>query len=100
MSNAGVVHPLSDPDIVDRLGADLRSAGFDAVGVPELLGLAAHRALGRGFAEIFLIPYSEKFWTVHPREMSFEWTLGRVPQPRLSQVLRGAPSGVGGLGDF
>ncbi len=48
MNDVGVVHPLSDPDIVDRLGADLRSAGFDAVGVPELLGPAAHRALGRG----------------------------------------------------
>ncbi len=40
--------PLSDPNVVDRLGADLRAAGFDAVGVPELLGTAAHRALGRG----------------------------------------------------
>lgn len=49
-----------------------------------------YRSLGRGFAQTFLIPYSEKFWTVHPREMSFEWTGGRVPQPRLSQVLRGA----------
>lgn len=40
--------PLTDPDVVDRLGADLRAARFDAVGVPELLGTAAHRALGRG----------------------------------------------------
>lgn len=49
-----------------------------------------HRSLGRGFAETFLVPYSEKFWTVHPREMTFEWTGNRVPQPTLGQVLRGA----------
>lgn len=40
--------PLTDLEIVDRLGDDLRTAGFDATGVPELLGSAAHRALGRG----------------------------------------------------
>lgn len=48
MSAPDTHQPLSDPDVVDRLGADLRSGGFDAVGVPELLGPAAHRALGRG----------------------------------------------------
>lgn len=46
--------------------------------------------LGRGFADTFLIPYSEKFWTVHPREMTHEWTGNRVPQPTTAQVLRGA----------
>lgn len=40
--------PLTDLEVVDRLGDDLRSAGFDADRVPELLGPAAHRALGRG----------------------------------------------------
>ncbi len=48
------------------------------------------RSVGKGFAETFLIPYSEKFWTVHPREMTFEWTGNRVPQPTTRQVLRGA----------
>jgi methylase of polypeptide subunit release factors len=41
-------HPLSDHDVVERLGADLRGAHYDADGVPELLGTSAHRALGRG----------------------------------------------------
>ncbi|MGS0687080.1 DUF7782 domain-containing protein [Nakamurella sp. GG22] len=40
--------PFSDPNVVDRLGADLRAAGYDADAVPELLGRSAHRALGRG----------------------------------------------------
>ena len=46
--------------------------------------------LGKGFADTFLIPYSEKFWTVHPREMTYEWAGNRVPQPTLAQVIRGA----------
>jgi protoporphyrinogen oxidase len=50
-----------------------------------------YRSVGKGFADTFLIPYSEKFWCVSPKEMTFEWTgNNRVPQPRLSQVLRGA----------
>lgn len=49
-----------------------------------------YKHIGRGFAETFLIPYSEKFWTVHPREMTFEWTENRVPHPSSWQVLRGA----------
>lgn len=47
-------------------------------------------SVGNGFADTFLIPYSEKFWGVHPREMTFEWTGNRVPQPTTWQVLRGA----------
>src|SRR5688500_17654844 len=58
-----------------------------------------NRSVGRGFASTFLIPYSEKFWTVHPREMTFEWTNNRVPQPSTWQVLRGAiwskPTNIG-----
>ena len=49
-----------------------------------------YRSLGKGFAEHFLIPYSEKFWTVHPSQMSCEWAGARVPQPTLRQVVRGA----------
>lgn len=49
-----------------------------------------YRNFGRGFAETFLIPYSEKFWTVHPREMTHRWMGNRVPRPSIWQVLRGA----------
>ncbi|MBP2453636.1 DUF7782 domain-containing protein [Mycolicibacterium lutetiense] len=37
-----------DADVVDAIGADLRSAGFTTDGVAELLGADAHAALGRG----------------------------------------------------
>lgn len=37
-----------DPDLVDAIGADLRSAGFTTDGVADLLGADANAALGRG----------------------------------------------------
>jgi len=40
--------PMTDLDVVDRLGADLRAAGYDSTGVPDLLGTSAHGALSRG----------------------------------------------------
>lgn len=44
---AVTAHPLTDLNIIDRIGADLRAAGFDADTVPDFLGDRAHRALGR-----------------------------------------------------
>lgn len=49
-----------------------------------------YRSVGKEFAERFLVPYSEKFWTTHPSNMSCDWAGARVPQPSLKQVLRGA----------
>lgn len=49
-----------------------------------------YRNIGRGFSDTFLIPYSEKFWSVPTNEMTFEWTSNRVPTPNFLQVLQGA----------
>jgi protoporphyrinogen oxidase len=46
--------------------------------------------IGKGFADTFLIPYSQKFWTVDPAEMTCDWTNNRVPETSIWQVLRGA----------
>ncbi len=46
---------------------------------------------GNGFGRQFLIPYSEKFWCIHPSEMTPEWTgEQRVPMPKISDVVKGA----------
>ncbi len=47
-------------------------------------------AFGRGIAEHFMIPYSEKFWTVHPRNMTTDWLDVRIPMPALHEVVEGA----------
>ncbi|MEE3850796.1 methyltransferase [Gordonia sp. LSe1-13] len=40
--------PLTDANVVDALGRDLRCAGYTGDGVGDLLGEAANEALGRG----------------------------------------------------
>jgi UDP-galactopyranose mutase len=45
---------------------------------------------GKGIAKYFMIPYNQKLWTVHPREMTCEWLDRYVPLPRLEEVLDGA----------
>lgn len=46
--------------------------------------------LGAGIAEHFMIPYNEKLWGVHPRELTDAWCRRFVPLPDRDQVLRGA----------
>ena len=45
---------------------------------------------GLGICERFMIPYSTKFWGVHPRELTTEWVAVRHPRPSLDEVLTGA----------
>ena len=45
---------------------------------------------GKGIAEHFMIPYSKKFWTVSPREMTTDWLDVRIPMPNLGEVIEGA----------
>tara|TARA_B100000315_G_C14515035_1_gene558765 strand:- start:64 stop:1371 length:1308 start_codon:yes stop_codon:yes gene_type:complete len=49
-------------------------------------------AFGEGFAKSFLIPYSEKFWTVSARKMTTDWLDIRIPKPTLEEVIEGALS--------
>jgi protoporphyrinogen oxidase len=45
---------------------------------------------GRGFSEHFMIPYNQKLWGVHPREITAEWCARFVPRPKLEDVIAGA----------
>ncbi len=47
---------------------------------------------GKGIADKFYLPYSEKFWTVKANELTTDWLNLRVPRPRLEDVIRGAAS--------
>lgn len=49
-----------------------------------------YKTIGKGFADTFLIPYSEKFWGISPSEMTFEWTSTKVPKSSPWQVLIGS----------
>ncbi len=46
--------------------------------------------MGEGIARHFMIPYNEKLWCTHPREMTPLWCQIYVPKPDLEQILDGA----------
>jgi protoporphyrinogen oxidase len=45
---------------------------------------------GAGIARHFMIPYNEKLWGLHPREITSAWCDRFVPTPGLAEVVRGA----------
>lgn len=51
------------------------------------------RNFGRGIAKYFMIPYNQKIWTVHPRELTCGWLMVNpkyVPSPNIQEVVIGA----------
>lgn len=48
---------------------------------------------GSGFAKHFLLPYNEKIWGVHPREMTAAWCQRFVPIPTVDSVIEGVLGG-------
>jgi protoporphyrinogen oxidase len=49
---------------------------------------------GSGISRHFMIPYNQKLWGVHPREITAEWCSRFVPIPKLEDVVRGAVGDV------
>jgi len=45
---------------------------------------------GRGIADHFMVPYNERLWGVHPREITDAWCQRFVPVPSRDEVLAGA----------
>jgi protoporphyrinogen oxidase len=45
---------------------------------------------GDAISDAFMIPYNEKLWGVHPREISAAWCARFVPLPRLEDGIAGA----------
>ena len=49
-----------------------------------------YHQFGQGVSDLFMTPYSLKFWGVHPRDMTTEWVSVRHPRPTLDEVITGA----------
>ena len=47
-------------------------------------------SFGEGVAKHFMIPYSEKFWTIPVYELTTEWLGKNIPMPTLDEVIEGA----------
>lgn len=48
------------------------------------------RHFGAGISRHFMVPYNEKLWGVHPREITAAWCSRFVPLPNVDQILAGA----------
>ncbi|MFB0527099.1 MAG: NAD(P)/FAD-dependent oxidoreductase [bacterium] len=51
------------------------------------------RNFGKGIAKHFMIPYNQKIWTVHPRDLTCGWIKVNpkyVPSPNIREVVIGA----------
>jgi UDP-galactopyranose mutase len=45
---------------------------------------------GEGICKHFMDCYNRKLWKIDLREMSHEWLSGRVPMPKIEQIIEGA----------
>jgi protoporphyrinogen oxidase len=84
------VHGLP-PDVAHACVLGFVRAHFDrAPAEPRTFEEFCLRHFGEGISRAFMIPYNEKLWGVHPREITATWCDRFVPIPTLEDVLRGA----------
>ena len=57
---------------------------------PTSFGDWIMRTFGAGIAKHFMVPFNRKLWGVDPEDMGWEWVVGRIPVPRLEEVVLGA----------
>jgi UDP-galactopyranose mutase len=48
------------------------------------------KTYGEGICKHFQEPYNEKLWKVPLESMSHEWLSGRVPKPKIEEIIQGA----------
>jgi UDP-galactopyranose mutase len=48
------------------------------------------KTYGEGICKYFQEPYNEKLWKVPLDSMSHEWLSGRVPKPKIEEIIQGA----------
>jgi protoporphyrinogen oxidase len=86
--------------VIEAKLAETTAAGAAASGIGGAAGQTAGdpgdfeayclRHFGAGISKHFMIPYNEKLWGVHPREITAAWSTRFVPLPNLEQVIAGA----------
>lgn len=52
------------------------------------------KRFGAGISRHFMVPYNQKLWGVHPREITAAWCSRFVPIPKLEDVIKGAVGDV------
>ncbi|MBI3909851.1 MAG: NAD(P)-binding protein [Armatimonadetes bacterium] len=49
-----------------------------------------YKTYGDGIARHFMVPYNQRLWKVPLSEMSHDWLSGRVPMPKVEEIIEGA----------
>jgi len=70
--------------------AQVAGAGAAAVEAPANFEDYCLRHFGAGISKHFMVPYNERIWGVHPREITAAWCQRFVPLPNLEQIVAGA----------
>ena len=89
------------PDVIKEclLGVIEARTRRDDPGEPRDFEEYCLRHFGAGISRHFMIPYNERLWGVHPREITAAWCSRFVPLPNLEQVVAGAVgAGVAEMG--
>jgi protoporphyrinogen oxidase len=73
-----------------KLAGATAGANAGATEEPDNFEEYCLRHFGEGISKHFMIPYNEKIWGVHPREITAAWCARFVPLPNLEQVIAGA----------
>jgi protoporphyrinogen oxidase len=76
--------------VVEAKLTETARATAAAAGEPDNFEEYCLRHFGAGISKHFMIPYNEKIWGVHPREITAAWCARFVPLPNLEQVIAGA----------
>ncbi|HVV17206.1 MAG TPA: FAD-dependent oxidoreductase [Polyangia bacterium] len=80
------------PEVVKEclLGVVQAQLAGSAAGEPRNFEEYCLRHFGAGISKHFMVPYNEKIWGVHPREITAAWCARFVPLPNLEQIIAGA----------
>lgn len=95
------LHGLPPEVIKECLLGVIEARSHQSAGAPEPANFEDYclRHFGPGISRHFMIPYNEKLWGVHPREITAAWCSRFVPLPNLEQVVAGAVgAGPGEMG--
>lgn len=78
-------------------GAIKAANNFDKNKKPSTFDEWINMTLGEGIAKHFMVPYNQKCYGVHPKELTTDFMGRYVPSPNLEEIKQGASSDMSNL---
>ncbi len=76
------------PDIIYECITGMIKAKYRHQEQPKTFEDYINMSMGEGIGKHFMVPYNQKLWGIHPRDMSIDWMGRFVPSPDIDKVLR------------